>query len=1032
MKRNSSNRLPRFCGLMLGAGLSALSAAPITPGHATTILTPTTLYTTDAQTPALAGAANVDSGDPSPESEIYIRERLSATQASRRISSYLNFDVSSLTIEDLNRPGFSVTFTADYDFQLNNSNSASAVLGRVTNSAWNGGTTSPLHSWGIDEAADRFSLIADISSLAPPVAVSADVTSIVRGWVTGSIDNFGLVVFCGELASNGAGFSNPRLVISSPRDSDRDGMPDDYERANGLDPNVNDADLDDDEVGGPDGLSNLEEYTAGTDPQDSDSDDDGLLDGQELEGTLNLWVSGAPSGPPGDPTDPLVSDSDGDGVNDYDEIIAGTDPNVRPPDTGPIIPFIDSDDDGYRDEAETAFGSDPNDPSDIPDNRPSARRPNIVIIYADDLGFGDISAYASLFGSASSAPTPNVDALAAQGVMFTHGHAGNGVCTPSRYALLTGKYNWREFDDITGNYGGTIGGDELPRVSDVTIAEFLKTQEYDTAAIGKWHLGGAFYRRNGERITDNPSASSEVDWARPVGLHAVAHGFDYFRGNAVAINFAPYVYMIDDRMQFWDASLNGGAGAYRDALNSDPFRWFTTSELNSTVVGAKGSRAGLGDPSYRQVDLGPQLIEDAEDYFAERATSGDPDPFFVYLPLHSPHRPWALTTSFVDADTSRGFPFGDWMREVDHRIGRIIAAIDNNGFGANTMVVFTSDNGPEHDMQRQSLQFGGDPNGPLRGHKRETYDGGTRVPFLVRWPGQAAAGMKVTDTVWQGDIFATIAAYLGVELPDTTAPDGESFLNLLRGQAKPSPQREAIVLSAQRGDLALKTADGWKFIDATGGSSDTSWDSANNELSGVAGIDRGTPKQLFRFGVDLGENVNLIENLTGETEIRNELKNLTGRDLLELLDTLRSTESTAIFPRAPDNDGDSMPNAYEIANGLDPDWPPDATGDLDGDGATNVDEFIAGTNPTDNRDVLRISVFELEGQSVDLSWPSVIGRSYQLVWSSDLKSWSRAATETGTGAEIRVNVELGPIDDMDGIKDNLDQLFFRVEVSMAE
>jgi len=162
--------------------------------------------------------------------------------------------------------------------------------------------------------------------------------------------------------------------------------------------------------------------------------------------------------------------------------------------------------------------------------------------------------------------------------------------------LIPLQYNWREFNGITGNYGGTIGGDELPRVSDVTIAEYMKTHQYDTAAIGKWHLGGAIYRRNGSRITDNPNDGNDVDWERRVDLHATDHGFDLFRGYAVAINFTPYVYMIDDRMQYWDENLNGGAGAFRPALNSDPFRPFTTGELNSTVIGARGSRAGLGDP----------------------------------------------------------------------------------------------------------------------------------------------------------------------------------------------------------------------------------------------------------------------------------------------------------------------------------------------------------------------------------------------------------------------------------------------------
>ena len=142
------------------------------------------------------------------------------------------------------------------------------------------------------------------------------------------------------------------------------------------------------------------------------------------------------------------------------------------------------------------------------------------------------------------------------------------------------------------------------------------------------------------------------------------------------LTFAPYVYLKEDRLQFWDTSLNGGAGAFRDALNSDPFRFFTTNELNAPVRGARGSRAGLGDPSYSQVDLGPQLVEDAEEYFADRASGGETDPFFVYLPLHSPHRPWAVTDEFFSGDSNRGAVFADWMTEVDARVGRILDAID--------------------------------------------------------------------------------------------------------------------------------------------------------------------------------------------------------------------------------------------------------------------------------------------------------------------------------------------------------------------
>ena len=148
--------------------------------------------------------------------------------------------------------------------------------------------------------------------------------------------------------------------------------------------------------------------------------------------------------------------------------------------TGPLFPFVDTDGDSYRDEAEVAFGADPNNPTNSPDHRTDLTRPNIVIIYADDLGFGEVSRYGDIYGTTSPAPTPNIDSIGAAGVTFLQGHSGNAVCTPSRYALLTGRYNWRDFDGITRHYGE---GADLPRAVDVTIAEFLKTHQYDTAAL---------------------------------------------------------------------------------------------------------------------------------------------------------------------------------------------------------------------------------------------------------------------------------------------------------------------------------------------------------------------------------------------------------------------------------------------------------------------------------------------------------------------------------------------------------------------
>jgi arylsulfatase A len=825
-----------------------------------------------------------------------------------------------------------------------------------------------------------------------------------------------------------------RITVEEPTppvDTDGDGMPDEYELANGTDIDVDDAANDKD----LDGLSNLQEYLGQNNASENtgfgrtlsgsaDSDGDTLSDNDEIEGTLNPWSGGISDDPPGDPTNPNNANSDSEGGNDATEIANGTDPNAPPANTGPIFTFTDSDGDSYSDEAEAAFGSDPNDPASCPDHTPAPTKPNIVIIYADDLGFGDISAYGNHYGTPATTVTPNVDALAAAGVMFTQAHSSNGVCTPSRYALLTGKYNWREFNGITNHFGGQMGGQEVPRPSDVTIAEFLKTHNYDTAAFGKWHLGGAFYTRAGTRVSGNPNTPNDIDWARPVGHHAVANGFDSFRGLAATINRGPYVYLVDDRVQYWDASLDGGDGAYRDATNADTFRTITAAELSSSVVGTKASSPSLGDPSYKQIDPGPLMISQAEDYLAERASSGDTDPFFAYVSLYSPHFPQAITPPFVG---SVGFFSGDFIKEVDHRIGRVIDAIDKHGFGDNTIIVFTSDNGPENGAMTTSLANNTDPNGPLRGNKRDVWDGGTRVPFVVRWPGQAAAGTVRNDLVWQGDIFATIAAYLQVDLPESTAPDGESFLNIIRGQPKPKPHRPSIVVSSIRGDLGVKTVDGWKFIDSSGGGHSSSWDSNNLKISNAAGTNRGTPKQLFHQAFDLGEDNNLLAGITDINTIRSFSSSVAGSDLLGAIDQYRTLTTAQRFPRVADNDADKLPNSYEITHGLDPNSPKDAGMDPDGDGNTNLEEQIAGTNPRDASDFLRIEEIRLQSEFVIVNWLSVNGKDYRLEWSTDMITWIPGTQVAGTGTLVEDSLNLSNLN-----LTNTSQIYVRVAISTPQ
>jgi arylsulfatase A len=527
--------------------------------------------------------------------------------------------------------------------------------------------------------------------------------------------------------------------------------------------------------------------------------------------------------------------------------------------------------------------------------------------------------------------------LAAEGLMFTQAHSSNGVCTPSRYALLTGKYNWRTFTGISWSYAAP----DIPS-ADTTLAEFLKTQGYHTAAFGKWHLGGYFYDRAGVPYADRAADITDpasIDWEHPLVGHATDNGFDIFRGLAVTINLPPYVYVKEDRIQYYDSEL----GAYRNARNTDTYHSFAQAELDDGLTVGNNGAPGLGDPSYKQMDADPIMLGEVERYLAERAT--DSAPFFAYVSLYSPHEPWHIGKAFTNVV---GFAYGDWMAEVDSRIGRILSAIDENGMRDNTLVIFTSDNGPETSAFVNSRANGRDPNGPLRGVKRDVWEGGTRVPFVVRWPGQVAAPGTVSDElIWHGDIFATVAAFLGVDLPANVAPDGESFLNILRGQSKPSQRRDSIVSASENDHRAVVMTDGWKLIDSTGGGGNAvSYDSANGDIANAFGIDQGTPKQLFYLPADLGEDTNRIAGITDAAAIRSSLVGETGRDLLARLDQYRTTPTSGIFTPFPDNDLDGMPNWFENQHaGLDRENPSDAALDFDGDGLDNLEEYRNGTDP---------------------------------------------------------------------------------------
>ena len=399
-------------------------------------------------------------------------------------------------------------------------------------------------------------------------------------------------------------------------------------------------------------------------------------------------------------------------------------------------------------------------------------RPNIVVILADDLGFGDAGAY----NPASKVPTPHIDRLAADGLWFTDAHTPSSVCTPTRYGLLTGRYAWR-----TRLKAGVLYGYDplLVDTTRLTLASLLKARGYATAAVGKWHLGLG----SGER----------TDYGRPLRPGPNALGFDLFFGIPASLDMPPYVYVENEH------------------LVAPP-----TDSTQASAMRRKGGggfwRAGPIAPSFRHIDVLPTLTERAVAYVDARAEAADQQPFFLYLPLSAPHTPWLPTAPFQGK--SGAGSYGDFAVQVDHAVGEVLGALERGGLAEHTLVIFTSDNGA-HWLEGDIAQYGHRANGPLRGQKADIWEGGHRVPFVVRWPGVVPAGAVTGETVCLTDLMATFAALVGAELPADAGEDSYNLLPVLRGEALEEPLREATVHHSLRGTFAIRQGP-WKLIEGRG------------------------------------------------------------------------------------------------------------------------------------------------------------------------------------------------------------------------
>lgn len=468
------------------------------------------------------------------------------------------------------------------------------------------------------------------------------------------------------------------------------------------------------------------------------------------------------------------------------------------------------------------------------------KNPNIIFILADDLGYGDVSA----LNKNSKITTANIDRLAGQGVVFTDAHSSSAVCTPTRYGILTGRYNWRSTlkSGVLMGYSPAL----IPRERK-TVAALLKSENYQTACIGKWHLGWEW--NNIEKGNDS------INYAKPIKYGPTTLGFDYFYGISGSLDMDPYVYVENDM----------------------------PTALPDRITQSKGMKMWRKGPTASDFDHEqtlPNLINRAEKYITEK--SKDKEPFFLYLALPAPHTPILPIKEFQGKSGLN--PYGDFVLMVDAMIGKVMAAMDKAGISENTILVFTSDNGCSPMANFGELKGKGhNPSYIFRGHKADLFDGGHHIPCIVRWPAKVKPH-KVDQTICLTDFFATFSAVANYQLKASEGEDSYNILPLLLQSHPKEVIREATVHHSIEGAFTIRKGD-WKLLFSRGSGG---WSAPKPNEKDYKSL---PPLQLYNMKSDPGESKNLCDVYP---DIVNELKAL-------MVKYIKDGRSTAGVPQK--NDG---------------------------------------------------------------------------------------------------------------------------------
>jgi len=466
----------------------------------------------------------------------------------------------------------------------------------------------------------------------------------------------------------------------------------------------------------------------------------------------------------------------------------------------------------------------------LPDHQ---AKPNIVLILADDLGYGDVSCY----NSEAKVSTPNIDQLASSGMRFTDAHSPSTVCTPTRYSLLTGRMAFR--NGMKGVFTGA-GGPCLIKADRLTLPGLLRSQGYTTAMFGKWHVGMTFYDKDGKAIDKNGlDAVKRIDYSQPISGGPIDRGFDHFFGTACCPTTDwLYAYIDGDKIPVPPTRI-----VDREPLPKHPY--------------SRDNRPGMIAPGFDLEEVDMVFLQKSLEFLESHKKQSPDKPFFLFHSAQAVHLPSFAGRAFK-GKTGAG-PHGDFIFELDYIVGRLVKKIDQLGYGKNTLLIFTSDNGPEVPTvinMRKTYQHDGAR--PWRGVKRDQWEGGHRVPFIARWPKRIEAGSTSEQTVCLTDLMATCATLSGTTIPRDAAEDSFDILPALLGQAGDKPIREYTLHQTISLALAIRHGD-WKYLDHKGSGGN------NYERKGEWGLKQfalpehapDAPGQLYNLANDPGETTNL-------------------------------------------------------------------------------------------------------------------------------------------------------------------------------